>query len=151
MAHLAAVNARVWGLLLKTRLRKKSWNVLWTFDTALWPQLGLPLLLPSWADLHAWRETLEAPCFLRHSGEARSPGGPPPDAHSSLWALAGLGAWKTLTQWKSAQAVVTPSVVTDRDSAAPDALLGLDPGFSTSALLTFLVWVILLWRLFFAL
>ena len=76
---------------------------------------------------------------------------PPPDAHSSLWALAGLGAWKTLTQWKSAQAVVTPSVVTDRDSAAPDALLGLDPGFSTSALLTFLVWVILLWRLFFAL
>ena len=84
------------------------------------------------------------PAFRGSTFPRRAPG-----AHSSLWAMAGLGAWKALTQWESAYAVVTlPSFhCADGDSAAPHALVGLAPGFSTSALLTFLVWLILLWRL----
>lgn len=53
----------------------------------------------------------------------------------------GLGAWKALTRWKSAHVVMTlsSSHFTDGDSEALNALMGLDLGFPTSALLTF--WV----------
>ena len=54
--------------------------------------------------------------------------------------IVGLGAWKALTRWKSAHVVITlSSHFTDEDSEALNALIGLDLGFSTSALSTF--WV----------
>ena len=62
------------------------------------------------------------PAFRGSTFPRRAPG-----AHSSLWAMAGLGAWKALTQWESAHAVVAlpPFHCADGDSAAPHALVGL--------------------------